>query len=325
MRRLTFFALFSLILVVPVQGQEVDDVRRIIERHNADLERWYAAGQIDSVASVFAEDAWQMPPNSPALVGREAIRGYWNRAVEWGEWEFTLETRSVSVRGPMAVERGRYVLSFSPGPDAPPGMAAFDDHGNYLVHWRLEEDGEWRIVADAPVSEVPLGEGTSGEGQAVAPASDQAEEAEPMVISAGEGHVGVSPLGVQSRSLAGSVTNGASRLYVGTVIFPPGHETPMHLHEIDEEVVYVLHGELTATLGDEEYTAGPGSTVFIPPGTWMKLENRTETSAVALGVLSRGEVEECVRVLFSTDATDTARREARKLCRIEARAEPGDG
>ena len=150
------------------------------------------------------------------------------------------------------------------------------------------------------------------------------EKAEPMVISAGEGHVGVSPLGVQFRPLVGSVTNGASGLFAAIAVLPPGHETPMHLHEIDEEMVYVLHGELTATLGDEEYTAGPGSTVFIPPGTWMKLENRTETSVVALGVLSRGELEECFRVLFSSDAIDAARREARELCRIEARPEPGD-
>lgn len=194
--------------------------------------------------------------------------------------------------------------------------------GNYLVHWRLEEDGEWRIVADAPVSEVPIGEGTFGESQTFATTSDQADKAEPMVISAGEGHVGVSPLGVQFRSLVGSVTNGASRLFAATVVLPPGHETPTHLHEIDEEVVYVLHGELTAMLGDEEYTVGPGSTVFIPPGTWMNLENRTETLVVAIGVLPRGELEECYRVLFSSDAGDAARREARELCRIETRPDP---
>ncbi len=40
--------------------------------------------------------------------------------------------------------------------DAPPGMTSFDDRGNYLVHWRHETNGEWRIVGDAPVSEVPL-------------------------------------------------------------------------------------------------------------------------------------------------------------------------
>jgi ketosteroid isomerase-like protein len=138
----------------PVQGSM--EVRSIIERHNADAERWYASGQIDSVASFFAEDAWQMPPNSPPLVGREAIRKFWRQAVGWGKWNFTLQTQDVSVSGRIAVERGKYVLKFAAGPGAPPGMASFEDHGNYLVHWRRDPDGEWRAVGDAPVSEVPL-------------------------------------------------------------------------------------------------------------------------------------------------------------------------
>lgn len=157
MRRAILISLSLLVLVAPVRAQEAADVREIVEKHNEDLERWYAEGRIDSVAPVFAEDAWQMPPNSPPLIGREAIREFWSQAVEWGQWDFTLETRDVAVSGPMAVERGAYVLAFSPGPNAPPGMDAFEDRGNYLVHWRLEDDGEWRIVADAPVSEVPPG------------------------------------------------------------------------------------------------------------------------------------------------------------------------
>jgi len=51
-------------------------VRRIIDVQNANLARWYAAGDIDSVASAFAPDAWQMPPNAAPLVGREAIRRF---------------------------------------------------------------------------------------------------------------------------------------------------------------------------------------------------------------------------------------------------------
>lgn len=133
-----------------------DQVRQIIERHNANAVRAYATGEIGALIRIFAEDAWQMPPHQPALIGRSAIRDFWRAAVEWGRWDFSLTVQTVAVRDPIAVERGSYVLLFTAGPNAPSGMNSFEDRGNYLAHWRHEPDGEWRIVADAPVSELPL-------------------------------------------------------------------------------------------------------------------------------------------------------------------------
>lgn len=135
--------------------QSVENIRQLIDRNNASAVRWYATGDVDSLASMFAVDAWQMPPNSPPLIGREAIRGFWRDAVKWGKWEFALQALNVSVSGPMAVERGKYSLKFTAGLGAPAGMSSFQDRGNYLVHWRLEADGQWRAVSDAPVSEMP--------------------------------------------------------------------------------------------------------------------------------------------------------------------------
>jgi ketosteroid isomerase-like protein len=131
-------------------------VRALIEARNADFERWYATGAIDSAAMMFAEDAWQLPPNQPPLVGREAYRGFWTRATGWGLWEFDLRTEDVVVDGPIAVERGSYSLVFTPDDDAPEGMGSVDDQGNYVVLWRLDPDGVWRVVWDAPVSTKPL-------------------------------------------------------------------------------------------------------------------------------------------------------------------------
>ena len=47
--------------------QESAEVRKVIEAYNADVCRWYASGDIDSVVTVFAEDARQMPPNGPSI------------------------------------------------------------------------------------------------------------------------------------------------------------------------------------------------------------------------------------------------------------------
>jgi ketosteroid isomerase-like protein len=155
MRNILLLLCLALSACASAPSQDASDVRSIIERHNSNAERWYASGEIDSIASLFAEDAWQMPPNSPPLIGREAIRLFWREAVKWGKWEFSLQTQDVSVSGRIAIERGKYLLKFVAGPGAPPGMTSFADRGNYLVHWRRELNGEWRVVGDAPVSEIP--------------------------------------------------------------------------------------------------------------------------------------------------------------------------
>ena len=134
----------------------LDPVQQAIERQNATAMRSYTTGDVESLVSIVAEDAWQMPPNRPALVGRAAIREFWAAAFSWGKWDFTLDTRAIAVSGPLAVERGKYVLRFTASADAPPGMTSFEDRGNYLVHWRREGDEQWLVVADAPVSELPL-------------------------------------------------------------------------------------------------------------------------------------------------------------------------
>lgn len=131
-------------------------VRATIERHNAFAGQCYARGDVDALASLFTADAWQMAPNNPPLVGRDAIREFWRAAVQWGSWSFALATQAVEVSGPLAVERGSYVLRFAAGAGAPPGVASFEDRGNYLAHWRHEADGEWRAAGDAPVSALPL-------------------------------------------------------------------------------------------------------------------------------------------------------------------------
>ena len=131
------------------------EVRRIIDRRNAEICRAYAAGDADAVASIFSEDCWQMPPNAPPNIGRAAVREYWAEATRWGHWDFLIEAREVMVSGETAAERGAYTLRLGAGPEAPAGFEPQEDSGNYLVVWRREADGEWRAFWDAAVSDRP--------------------------------------------------------------------------------------------------------------------------------------------------------------------------
>ena len=47
---------------------------------------------------------------------------------------------------------------------------------------------------------------------------------------------------------------------------PPLVDTPLHVHEREDEFFYVLEGEHVFQVGDQEFTAGPGGLVAAPRG-----------------------------------------------------------
>lgn len=48
---------------------------------------------------------------------------------------------------------------------------------------------------------------------------------------------------------------------------PLGTRTLLHRHERTEELYHITQGRGLMTLGDEQFTVGPGGTVCIAPGT----------------------------------------------------------
>ncbi len=53
----------------------------------------------------------------------------------------------------------------------------------------------------------------------------------------------------------------------GEVIVNPGQGHSRHLHEHADELIYVISGTGTQTVGDEEFPITEGDTVYIPMGT----------------------------------------------------------
>ncbi|MFD3001954.1 YybH family protein [Pontibacter toksunensis] len=137
----------------PLSAGDSDNVRQIIEEKNAQVEDWYRAGLVDSVATVFADDLVQLVPHQPLIEGKEEFKGFWEQMVQNGHLKFDVKTQEVKHSGDLAVERGTFKLSFTPNENSP--IPPIQDEGNYVVVWE-RKDGHWRAVWDAPVSESQL-------------------------------------------------------------------------------------------------------------------------------------------------------------------------
>lgn len=72
-------------------------------------------------------------------------------------------------------------------------------------------------------------------------------------------------LGTPLRLRAGSADTGGA-LDVMEVDFLPGNPFPAHIHHKSDEAFYVLEGEVTATIGDEQHKVAAGSFAFAPRG-----------------------------------------------------------
>jgi ketosteroid isomerase-like protein len=91
-----------------------------------------------------------LPPNQPAVEGRENIRGFLQGLMDAGLTSIKLETTSVASAGGLACGRGRYTLSIQP-----PGGAPVTNQGKYVVVYRLQAGGGWRAVTDIYNSDQP--------------------------------------------------------------------------------------------------------------------------------------------------------------------------
>ncbi len=149
---------FAIILAANIAGctpdTDAEAAFLAIEEANAIAQASVASGDLETYTSLFTEDAWSMPPNSPVSEGREEILAAFSQMTQFGTVQFNLEALDVHVCGTSAVERGAFTLDFTPFSESSP-IPAFHDEGHYLVHW-VEEDGKWLIRTDAPVSTVPI-------------------------------------------------------------------------------------------------------------------------------------------------------------------------
>ena len=149
----------SLLLVSACQRQATTtfgDTRSADEAtlRNLDTEWSKAAGakDVDKTASYYSDDALVLPPNMPAINGKQGARAMWQGMFSvpgfGGGWK--VSKVEVARSGDLGYVTGTYELSETDAKGKP-----MTDKGKYLEVWKKQADGTWKCVVDMFNSDLP--------------------------------------------------------------------------------------------------------------------------------------------------------------------------
>ncbi len=108
-------------------------------------------GDPGSVAALYTEDATLLAPNTEPIRGRQGIEAFFKAGMQMGMSEATLETVDVTYLGDVAYEVGAYTMKIEPE-----GGQATADKGKYVVVWKRDGDGPWKLAVDMWNTNTPL-------------------------------------------------------------------------------------------------------------------------------------------------------------------------
>jgi mannose-6-phosphate isomerase-like protein (cupin superfamily) len=74
------------------------------------------------------------------------------------------------------------------------------------------------------------------------------------------------------------------RFTFGIIDFAPGRTLEAHVHEDEDDAFYILDGELTFVLRDDEVAAPAGTFVLVPPGVEHGFRNDGDSPVRILNI-----------------------------------------
>ena len=112
-----------------------------IKRVNVDLINALNAGDASAAVALVMDDAVDLPPNRPAVIGKEAIRSFVQSDFDQVTMNFNDEIVEVEVSGDLAVIWSNYTVTLTPKDDGEP----IENKGKWLKVLKRQSDGSWKF------------------------------------------------------------------------------------------------------------------------------------------------------------------------------------
>jgi uncharacterized protein (TIGR02246 family) len=122
---------------------------------HATVKEWSASAQAkdaEKFTSFYADDAVLMLEAAPDAHGKAAIREGVSGMMQDPNFALSFQAADVVVArsGDLAYETGTYEMTMSD-----PRKRPATQNGHYVVVWKKQADGAWKVALDVPVSDPP--------------------------------------------------------------------------------------------------------------------------------------------------------------------------
>jgi uncharacterized protein (TIGR02246 family) len=136
----------------PPPDTRAADEKAIRDQETAAAQAWNAK-DLDKILALYGDDATLMLPNAPAVSGKAAMTPLLKGALADPNFALTIQNTSVeaSKSGDLGYVRGSYLVHASD----PKTKKATTEKGNYVIVYKKQADGSWKIVADTAIPEAP--------------------------------------------------------------------------------------------------------------------------------------------------------------------------
>lgn len=134
-----------------VERIDIAQVRQFIEETDVQFSEAFNRGDAAGVAALYTEDATLLPPYSEAVQGKQGVQEFFDTGIKMGQTDLAMTIVDVGGSGDTAYEIGRYTIKIQPE-----GQETMADTGKYVVVWKRQADGIWKLHLDIWNSSIPM-------------------------------------------------------------------------------------------------------------------------------------------------------------------------
>lgn len=144
MKRILFLVLTtSIIFSCQSTSQNTEQEKEAILAASKAFSQAYIDGNLQEQMSYYTDDIVIMSGGREMIIGKEKVTNYWTLPATVKVLEHASTPVELEIIGDMAKDYGYYE-----GKSLRNGTDTISFRGQYLITWRKEADGQWRMSAD---------------------------------------------------------------------------------------------------------------------------------------------------------------------------------